>query len=111
VAFKNSKQVLHIEGPQHWCQASIEKLAPWVWQMQSVLTLWYLSVGQTLPEARAARERMGPWDSEWSLRHIVSVLRTAVLEETINPKSGKKANWQQLLGRVKKYLTLAAFAG
>lgn len=68
VAFKNSKQVLRIEGPQHWCQASIEKLAPWVWQMQSVLTLWYLTVGQTLPEAQAARQRMGPWDSEWSLR-------------------------------------------
>ena len=111
VAFKNSKQVLNIEGPQHWCRASIEKLAPWVWQMQSMLTLWYLSVGHKLPEARTARERMGPWDSEWSVRHIVSVLRTAVLEKTINPKSGKKANWRQLLGRVKKYLTLAAFAG
>jgi DDE superfamily endonuclease/putative transposase ISC1217 len=111
VAFKNSKQVLDIEGPQHWCQGSIEKLAPWLWQMQSVLTLWYLTVGHTLPEAQAARERMGPWDSEWSLRHIVSVLRTAVLEQTINPQSGAKANWQQLLGQVKKYLTHAAFAG
>lgn len=111
VAFKNSKQVLDIESPQHWCQRSIEKLAPWVWQMQSVLTLWYLTVGQTLPEAQAARERMGPWDSEWSLRHIVSVLRTAVLEQTINPQSGTKANWQQLLGQVKTYLTHAAFAG
>jgi DDE superfamily endonuclease len=110
VAFKNSKQVLHIEGPQHWCQASIEKLAPWLWQMQSLLTLWYLSVGHTLPEAQAARVRMGPWDSEWSLGHIVCVLRTALLEETITPKSGTKANWQQLLGRVKTYLTHAAFA-
>lgn len=111
VAFKNSKQVLDIEGPQHWCRGSIEKLAPWVWQMQSVLTLWYLTAGHTLPEAQAARERMGPWDSEWSLRHIVSVLRTAVLEQTITPKSGVKANWHQLLGQVKKYLTNAAFAG
>lgn len=111
VAFKNSKQVLNIEGPQHWCQASIGKLAPWVWQMQSVLTLWYLSVGQTLPEARTARKRMGAWDSEWSVRQMVSVLRTAVLEKTINPGFGKKANWRLLLGRVKKYLTLAAFAG
>jgi hypothetical protein len=110
VAFKNSKQVLDIEGPQHWCQGSIEKLAPWVWQMQSVLTLWYLSVGHTLPAARAARERMGPWDSEWSLRHIVCVLRTAVLEKTINPRSGNKVNWRQLLVHVKKYLTHAAFA-
>jgi hypothetical protein len=111
VAFKNSKQVLHIEGPQHWCQASIEKLAAWVWQMQSLLMLWYLSVGHTLPEAQAARERMGPWDSEWSLGHIVCVLRTALLEQTINPKSGTKANWQQLLDQVKTYLTHAAFAG
>ena len=111
VAFKNSKQVLGIEGPQHWCQASIEKLAPWLWQMQSLVTLWYLSSGQALPEAEAARGRMGPWDSEWSLRHMVSVLRTAILEQTIKPNSGQKANWHQLLGQVVKYLTCAAFSG
>lgn len=111
VAFKNSKQVLTIEGPQHWCRQSIEKLAPWVWQMQSVLLLWYLTVGHTLPEAQAARERMGPWDSEWSLRHIVSVMRTAILEHTIKPKSGSQADWRQLLRRLKTYLTLAAFSG
>ena len=28
VMFKASKQVMDIEEPQHWCQASIEKLAP-----------------------------------------------------------------------------------
>jgi len=111
VAFKNSKQVLDIEGPQHWCQGSIEKLAPWVWQLQSVLTLWYLTVGHTLAQAQAARERMGPWDSEWSLRHIITVLRTAVLDQTINPKSGDEADWQELLGQLRTYLTHAAFAG
>jgi hypothetical protein len=111
VAFKNSKQVLGIEGPQHWCRASIEKLAPWLWLMQSLVTLWYLVSGQALPEAEAARRRMGPWDSEWSLRHMISVLRTAILERTIKPDSGLKANWHQLLSQVVKYLTCAAFSG
>jgi len=111
VAFKNSKQVLGIEGPQHWCRASIEKLAPWLWQMQSLVTLWYLISGKALPEAEAARRRMGPWDSEWSLRHMISVLRTAILEQTIKADSAPKANWHQLLSRVVKYLTCAAFSG
>ncbi len=53
---------------------------------------------------------MGPWDTEWSLRHIVGVLRTALLEETINPKSADEADWQQLLAQVKEYLICAAFA-
>jgi hypothetical protein len=110
VAFKNSKQVMRIEEPQHWCQHSIEKLAPWVWQMQSLLHLWYLTIGHTLPEAKTARERMGPWDNEWSLHHIVGVLRTALLEETINPESADEADWQQLLAKVKEYLNCAAFA-
>lgn len=109
VAFKNSKQVMGIEGPQHWCQQSIEKLAPWVWQMQSLVYLWYLSAGHTLPEAQQARERLGPWDNEWSLRHIVGVLRTAILEATINPQSRKGVHWQQLLFQVKEYLNHAAF--
>ncbi len=39
VMFKASKQVMGIEGPQHWCRESIEKLAPWVWLMQSVVSL------------------------------------------------------------------------
>ena len=63
-----------------------------------------------LPEAKKARKRMGPWDNEWSLRHIVGVLRTALLEETINPKSADEADWQQLLAKVKEYLNCAAFA-
>ena len=45
VMFKASKQVMGIESPQHWCRESIEKLAPWVWLMQSVVSLWYLTVG------------------------------------------------------------------
>jgi len=33
VLFRSSKQILDIEAPQHWCQASVEKVAPWVWSM------------------------------------------------------------------------------
>ena len=64
--FKGSKQVLEIQKPRHWCQSSIEKLAPWVWLMQSVVALWYLTEGRQLPEARAARRELGPWETEWS---------------------------------------------
>ena len=37
VAFKSSKQVMQIEKPQHWCKASIQKLAPWVWLSQTLV--------------------------------------------------------------------------
>ena len=70
---------MEIEGPQHWCQESIEKLAPWVWLMQSVVSVWYLTVGQALPEAESARRNLGPWDTEWSLAHWVRVLRIATM--------------------------------
>ena len=60
VMFKASKQVMGIEGPQHWCRESIEKLAPWVWLMQSVVSLWYLTVSHAVPEAESARRNLGP---------------------------------------------------
>ncbi len=62
VAFKASKQVMKIQAPQHWCQQSIEKLSPWVWLMQSVISLWYITAGHSLPQAQhraAAFRRMG----------------------------------------------------
>jgi hypothetical protein len=59
VAFKASKQVMKIESPQHWCKESIQKLAAWVWLMQSVVRLWYLTDGGKTSEAKAARRRMG----------------------------------------------------
>ena len=40
VAFKASKHVLDIEGPQHWCEGSITKLAPWAWLQQRVIAVW-----------------------------------------------------------------------
>jgi hypothetical protein len=108
VVFKSSKQVMKIQAPQHWCRQSVEKLSPWVWLMQSVISLWYFTEGRNLPAAQAARRRFGEWDTEWSLAHMLRILRTAILEETINVKSATKADLCQLLDDLENYLNLAA---
>lgn len=108
VVFKSSKQVMKIQAPQHWCQQSVEKLSPWVWLMQSVISLWYITEGRKLPAARAARQRFGEWDTEWSLAHMLRILRRAILEHTIKPKSATKADLYQLLNDLENYLNLAA---
>jgi hypothetical protein len=108
VAFKASKQVMKIQAPQHWCQQSVEKLSPWVWLMQSVISLWYLTEGRKLPVAQAARRRFGEWDTEWSLAHMLRILRTAILEDAINSESATKADLCQLLDDLENYLNLAA---
>jgi hypothetical protein len=108
VAFKSSKQVMKIQSPQHWCQQSIEKLSPWVWLMQSVIGLWYITEGCKLPTARAARQRFGEWDTEWSLGHMLRILRTTILEAAITPASATKADLCQLLADLENYLNLAA---
>jgi len=107
VAFKSSKQVMKIQAPQHWCQQSIEKLSPWVWLMQSVISLWYITDGRKLPAAQAARRRFGEWDTEWSLAHMLRILRTAILADAINAKSATKADLHQLLDALENYLHLA----
>ena len=86
VLFRASKQVLDIEAPQHGARASVEKVAPWVWSMQSVIMVWYLTAGRELPEAKELRARMGEWDSEWSLRHMIQVLRAATLNAAITKR-------------------------
>lgn len=108
VAFKSSKQVMKIQAPRHWCQESVEKLSPWVWLMQSVVGPWYLTDGRKLPVAQAARRRFGEWDTEWSLAHMLRMLRAAILEATINPESATKADLYQLLADLENYLNLAA---
>ena len=45
--------------------------------MQSIISLWYLTEGRKLPQARAARKRFGEWDTEWSLAHMLRILRAA----------------------------------
>ena len=107
VAFKASKQVMHIESPQHWCRQSIEKLSPWVWLMQSVLGLWYLSEGRKSPQARIARQRLGEWDTEWSFRHMLRVLHSLILGETVATTSATKADLLELLRQLENYLSLA----
>jgi hypothetical protein len=110
VAFKASKQVMGIEGPQHWSRESIQKLAPWVWLMQSVVSLWYLTVGHRLPEAESARRNLGAWDTEWSLAHWVRVLRIATMGATINPDCDENNDCQGLVERVRNYLFYVASA-
>jgi hypothetical protein len=108
VAFKSSKQVMKIQAPQHWCQESVEKLSPWVWLMQSVIGLWYVTAGRKLPAAQAARRRFGEWDTEWSLAHMLRILRATILEATINPDSATNADLRQLFEALENYLNLAA---
>ena len=99
---------MDIEAPRHWSQESVEKIAPWVWSMQSVILVWYLTVGHTLPEALEVREVMGDWDSEWSLRHMLQVLRRAILNATINPNSADQAKLTQMVETLKNWANLAA---
>ena len=108
VLFRASKQVLDIEAPQHFCQESVEKVAPWVWSMQSVIMVWYLSAGRELAEAEELRVVMGPWDSEWSLRHMVQVLRRATLNATIKPMSAEPNELLKLIETLKNCVNLAA---
>ncbi len=108
VSFKASKQVLDIEGPHHWCQGSIERLAPWVWLMQSTLILWYLSAGHSSVEAKEEEALMGAWDSAWSLRHMLKVLRRATLNATINSKSAQLADLVGFVETLKNCVNMAA---
>src|SRR5205823_5337102 len=97
VLFRASKQVLDIEAPQQRSREAVEKVAPWVWSLQSVIMVWYVTEGRALPEAEESRARMGEWDSEWSLRHMVQVLRQAILNATINPDSADQAKLTEMV--------------
>jgi DDE superfamily endonuclease len=108
VLFRASKQVLDIEAPQHASRESVEKVAPWVWSLQSVIMTWYITAGRALPEAQELRAVMGEWDSEWSLRHMVQVLRRATLNETIKPMSDEPNELLKLIETLKNCVNLAA---
>ena len=108
VLFRASKQVLQIEAPQHYCQESVEKVAPWVWSMQSVIVVWYLTGGSELPQAQQMRARMGPWDSEWSLRHMTQVLQRATLDVTIQPNSASQPQLREMIQTLQNWALLAA---
>jgi hypothetical protein len=108
VLFRASKQVMDIQAPQHRSQEAVEKLAPWVWSMQSVIMVWYITAGRDLPEAAELRALLGPWDSEWSLRHMIQVLRRAVLEETIKPAFANAAQLREQIRTLKNWVNLAS---
>lgn len=106
--FRGSKQELEIEGPQHYSRAAVEKVAPWVWSLQSVVMVWYITAGRALAEAEELREVMGEWDSEWSLCHMLKVLRRATLNETISTTSPAADELQQMMQALKNLVNLAA---
>jgi hypothetical protein len=108
VLFRSSKQVLDIEAPGHWCQESVQKVAPWVWSMQSVIMVWYITAGHDSAEATQMRIRMGEWDSEWSLRHMIRVLQRAVLNATIDPNSADQPQLREMVQTLKNWALLAA---
>lgn len=108
VLFRSSKQVLDLEAPQQWSRESVEKVAPWVWSMQSVVMVWYITAGYQSAEAAELRERLGDWDSEWSLRHMIQVLRQAILDATINPTSANEAELREMTKTLKNWANLAA---
>jgi hypothetical protein len=108
VLFRASKQVLDLEAPQHRSRESVEKLAPWVWSMQSVVMVWYLTAGQETAEAQELRAFLGEWDSEYSLRHMLQVLRRAIVNATINPNSANEAELREMVKTLKNWANLAA---
>ncbi len=108
VLFRASKQVMDVEAPQHFCEESVQKVAPWVWSMQSVIMVWYIDAGHALPEAEQLRERMGSWDSEWSLRHMIQVLQRATLNATINTNSATKVQLVEFVETLENWALLAA---
>ena len=108
VLFRASKQVLDLEAPHHWSQESVEKLAPWVWSIQSVVMVWYISAGYASAEAAELRGLLGDWDSEWSLRHMIQVLRHAILNATIDPNSATEAQLREMTKTLKNWAYLAA---
>jgi hypothetical protein len=108
VLFRASKQSLDIEAPQHWCQQSVEKVAPWVWSMQSVIMVWYLTAGHDSAQAKEMRQRMGEWDSEFSLRHMIQVLQRSTLNATITPNSADESQLREIVKILENWALLAA---
>ena len=75
--------------------------------MQSMITLWYLTDGRDTDEAKQARQQMGEWDTEWSLRHMVRLCRRIVIREKIEFLSRRKLDLRQLADQLENYLFLA----
>ena len=78
--------------------------------MQSVLMCLGTSATDETPAKAVTnwRARMGDWDSEWSLRHMLQVLRHAILNATIDPNSADEPQLRELLSTLKNWVHLAA---
>jgi hypothetical protein len=76
--------------------------------MQSVIVVWYLTAGQDLPQTQQMRQRMGPWDSEWSWRHMIGVSQRATLEATFDPNSASEPQLREWVQTLKNWALLAA---
>src|SRR5262245_65900718 len=70
--------------------------------------VWYVSAGRSLPEAEELHTRMGEWYSEWSLRHMVDVLRRAIVNAHINPDSANEPQMREMVKTLKNWANLAA---
>ena len=106
--FRASKQVMDIEAPQHYSQESVEKVTPWVWSMQSVIMVWYVTAGQESAEAAQLRTQLGEWDSEWSLRHMIRVLQRAILNATFDLNSTDHVQLREIAQTLQNWALLAA---
>ena len=51
---------------------------------------------------------MGEWDSEWSLCHMLQVMRRAILNATIDPNSADEAQLREMTNTLKNWVNLAA---
>ena len=51
---------------------------------------------------------MGPWDSEYSLRHVVQVLQHATLDATFDPNSTDPAHLREMVQTLQNWALLAA---
>jgi hypothetical protein len=107
VMFRACKQVMDVEAPQHYCQASVEKVVPWVLGVQTLVSVWYAIAGRNLTEAEEMRAHMGPWDSEWSLANMMRVLRRAILNAAIKANSGGLAQMRDFLSQLLNWVHLA----
>jgi hypothetical protein len=76
--------------------------------MQGVVMVWYITAGYGSAEAAELRGLMGDWDSEWSLRHMIHVLRRAILNATIDPNSANEAELREMTQALKNWANLAA---
>ena len=58
--------------------------------------------------AEELRGLLGEWDSEWSLRHMIQVLRRVILNATINPNSADETQLREMVQTLQNWALLAA---